>query len=101
MTGPSPFFLLTQGTNTIRLTVTGVDGSTDTDDVVITVLPEPPLSADAGPDQTVVATNGTNAQVQLDGSGSNGAVSYAWNLPGALPDATGQKPARHPPDRHL
>ncbi len=91
-TGPTPTFLLTQGTKTIRLTITGVDGSTDTDDVIITVLPEPPLSADAGPDQTVVASNGTNAQVQLDGSGSNGAVSYAWNLPGSLPDATGQKP---------
>ncbi len=91
-TGATPTFLLTQGVHTIRLTITGIDGATDTDDAVITVLPEPPLSADAGPDQTVVATNGTNAQVQLDGSGSNGAVSYAWNLPGALPDATGQKP---------
>ena len=37
-TGPTPTFLLTQGTKTIRLTITGADGSTDTDDVVITVL---------------------------------------------------------------
>lgn len=87
-----PSFLLQEGVHTIELKIIGLGGLTDTDTVVITVEPEPPIEADAGPDQTVVATNGTTAQVRLDGSNSRATVAWDWALPGSLPDATGEQP---------
>ena len=71
------------GSHIARLTVTDEDGSTDTDDVLITVVdPNNQLpNADAGPNQTV----NVGDTVYLDGSGSTdaeGAITYRWYLLG-------------------
>ena len=79
-------------TLTFTLTVTGFTGSA-TDTVDVTVLGGPiftpiPLTADAGPDQTV---DGGDA-VSLDGSGSTApegeTLSYSWSQTGGSPTVT-------------
>jgi gliding motility-associated-like protein len=72
---------LIAGSYTFTLTVTDNDNLTGSDQVVVTVLPEPPNAApdaNAGPDRTI--TLPTNS-VNLTGSGtdSDGTIStYAW-----------------------
>jgi hypothetical protein len=93
-TGVSPTVTLDVGTHTITLTVTDSDSLTDTDSVTITV--QAPPTADAGPDQTVVDTDGSGDEVvTLDGSGSSDPdgtiVSYEWSDSGGQ-IATGVSP---------
>jgi hypothetical protein len=67
----------TPGALTFELTVTGAGGLAATDTVLVNVVEPPaqPPVANAGPNQTVLQ----GATVQLDGSGSAGAlVSYQW-----------------------
>ncbi|MCC6705781.1 MAG: PKD domain-containing protein [Thermomicrobiales bacterium] len=65
------------GVTEVTLVVTGAVDQTITDTVVVTVNPV----ADAGEDQTVESTNGTNAQVTLDGTGSIGDLeSIVWTI---------------------
>jgi K319-like protein len=70
---------------TFRLTVTGTDGTTDSDEVVVTVkASEDPPVADAGPDQTVDQTT----LVTLDAGATTGATSYSWAQTGGTPTVT-------------
>ncbi len=65
------------GNYTVELTVTDVDGATDTDTCIVTILPPEPLFADAGPDQWV----GIGAEVRFDGSGSTGCIDkWIWKF---------------------
>ena len=65
------------GTYYVTLTVTDVDGATDNDTCIITILPPENLTADAGPDQWV----GIGAEVRLNGSGSTGCIKeWKWEF---------------------
>jgi len=65
------------GNYTVTLTVTDVDGATDTDTCEVTILPPANLTADAGPDQWV----GLGTEVRLDGSGSTGCIKeWRWDF---------------------
>ena len=75
------------GVHTVILTVTDDEGATDTDDVVITVIPtdgnRSPV-ADAGPNQPVEDADDSGSEaVTLDGSGSTDVdgtiVSWSWS----------------------
>ena len=90
--GVSPSVPVPVGSRTLTLTVTDSDGATASDTVVLTVEPfdpttnEPPV-ANAGPDQTVVDTDGNTLEVvTFDGTGSfdpdGTIVSYNWTLQG-------------------
>ncbi|MBN1578182.1 MAG: metallophosphoesterase [Chitinispirillaceae bacterium] len=97
-TGVNPFVAFAVGTHTVTLTVTDNDGTTHSDEVVITVeaASNVPPVANAGPDQTVtdVDDNGSEA-VTLDGSGStdsDGTITdYRWTE-GGSPIANGATP---------
>jgi len=69
-----------RGIHTVTLTVEDGEGETDTDTVLITVLNNPPV-ADAGADQEVISSNGVDAVVTLNGSGSDvegDSLTYTW-----------------------
>ncbi len=75
------------GVHTITLEVGNSEGVKGTDTVVITVK-VPQLFADAGPDQTLIDTNGDGFElVTLDGSASHHAsgtiTDYLWTMDGA------------------
>jgi len=65
------------GTYDVELTVTDVDGATDTDTCEVTILPPANLTADAGPEQWV----GLGTEVRLNGSGSTGCINeWRWEF---------------------
>ncbi len=85
--GETPTVVLPLGEHNITLTVTDNDGLTSSDMVHITVLNNYPPTADAGPDQTVIDTNGDGFEtVMLNGTGSSdpdGSISsYVWKEDG-------------------
>lgn len=87
LTGVSPDYTFDNvGEFTVTLTVTDEAGLSDTDTVVIRVLPsnEPPV-ANAGADITVTAGD----EVQFNGTGSTddvGIVNYTWTVLGTTMD---------------
>ena len=97
-TSPVVTFTFALGVHTVTLTVRDNDGSTGTDDVVVTVGPNQAPAANAGPDQTVGDTDGNGSEdVTLDGSSStdaDGSIdSYEWDVDGdGITDATGTSP---------
>jgi len=82
-TGVGPTIQLPVGTHSVRLIV--FDGSLysnpDTAQIVVQAANQAPI-ANAGPDQTVTATAGGNASVQLNGSSSydpeGSPLTYSW-----------------------
>jgi hypothetical protein len=79
----SPSMFLSVDRHTLTLQVTDNHGATGTDSVVVTVNPNWPPTANAGPDQTVTDTAGDGAEVViLSGSASSDAdgsiVGYEW-----------------------
>jgi thermitase len=79
----SPSVFLSVGTHSLTLQVTDGQGATGTDSVVVTVKPNEPPTANAGPDQTVTDAGGDGAEVViLNGSASSDAdgsiVGYEW-----------------------
>ncbi len=71
---------LAVGVHTVTLTVTDRSGASSSDQLILTVEPNLPPVADAGPDQTVNYTQ----SILLDGTGSSdpegGALSYYWDF---------------------
>jgi hypothetical protein len=64
-------------TYTVTLTVTDVDGATDNDTCIVTILPPANLTADAGPEQWV----GRGTEVWFNGSGSTGCIDkWIWKF---------------------
>jgi gliding motility-associated-like protein len=79
---------LIPGAYTFTLTVTDNDNLTGSDQVVVTVLPEPPNAApdaNAGPDRTITLPGTTTTNLAGSGTDSDGTIAtYAWVLePGA------------------
>lgn len=92
--GVNPTVILGLGPHNIRLEVTDDESDTATDTVDITVN-QPPV-ADAGPDQTVIDSDGDSAEdVTLNGSGSSDTdgtiVLYEW-FEGSSSIATAMSP---------
>lgn len=83
---------LAGGTYVVTLTVTDRSGASTSDDMVLTVWPNQPPVAEAGPDQTVTDLE----VVTFDGSGSadpeGGSLEYSWSIGGVefatVPTAT-------------
>ena len=78
---------LTVGVHTITLRITDNGGAMGTDDVIITVTPNTPPMANAGPNQSgIVVVDGDSASVTLDGSesfdpdsGKGGSITaFSW-----------------------
>ncbi|NQV33329.1 MAG: hypothetical protein HQ515_11610 [Phycisphaeraceae bacterium] len=75
-----------RGEHVVTLEVIDSAGESDTDDVVVTILNNPPV-ADAGADQEVISSNGVNAAATLDGSGSDeegDPLTYTWTDGGPI-----------------
>lgn len=65
------------GNHTVKLTVTDVEGATDTDTCIVTIRPPAKLTADAGPEQWI----GVGTEVRFDGSGSTGCIKeWIWEF---------------------
>ena len=83
------------GIHTVTLTVTDRNGASASDNMILTVEPNIPPVANAGPDQTV-----TDLQmVTFDGSASSdaesGVLTYVWSI-GPTEFATGPSPTAGP-----
>jgi gliding motility-associated-like protein len=80
-------------TTTYNVTVTDANGCVSTDDVIITVNPNPVV--EAGPDQTICRTD----SVMIGGSPTGPAgVTYSWTPTNGLSDPTVANPMASPSD---
>ncbi|MGD8568060.1 MAG: S8 family serine peptidase [Gammaproteobacteria bacterium] len=69
----------TPGSVTLRLTVTDNHGAEDTDDVVVTIVPNIPPTADAGNDMTVESGSPDPVVITGGGSDTDGSIiGYHW-----------------------
>lgn len=88
-TGSVVVWSFATGVHTIELQVTDNEGAIGTDTAIVTVNPNQPPVANAGPDQTVTEDTLVNfdgsASRDLDGS----IVSYVWNFGDGSADSTG------------
>jgi hypothetical protein len=66
---------LTTGTHVFQVSITDTHEQSATDTTIITVRPEPGITANAGIDQNV---NLPAASVTLNGSASEGGISFSW-----------------------
>ncbi len=79
-------------TTTYAVTVVDSKGCRNSDNVQITVRPNP--VADAGPDKTIVACSSDSVQIggSPTGSGGGGTFTYNWSPTGGLTDSVAANP---------
>ena len=93
---PGDVMFATQGTYTVSVTVTDVDGDTDSAVVTITVnevaIDTQPIVSIVSPAANVSINAGESVNFQGTVSGGEAPLSYAWNFNGGATNATSEDP---------